>query len=258
MSTWFWFRKFFSLLILSIFILGLTATVHAQTAKDIVKKSDDLMRGLKSYAKITMKIQRPEWSRELKMDTWSEGTEKAFIRTLAPAKEKGVTFLKIGREAWNYLPSAERIIKIPPSMMLQSWMGSDFTNDDLVKADSLVVDYTHKIEKEYEKDGIKVWQLLLIPKENAPVVWGKVVLTVRQDNWVTTRCDYFNEDMELVKYFQTSNIQKIEGKFVPMQFTMTNVKKSGHSTTIIYNELTFKPKIGPDTFSKSNLKRKGG
>ena len=251
-------RKSFFIFSMIFFVLGSVTTGHAQTAKDIVKRSDDLMRGLQSYAKVTMKIKRPEWSREVIMETWSEGTEKAFIRTLAPAKEKGVTFLKIGREAWNYLPSAERVIKIPPSMMLQSWMGSDFTNDDLVKADSLVVDYTHKIEKDYEENGIKFWQLLLVPKENAAVVWGKVVLKVRQDNYVTTKCEYFNEDMKLVKYFETSNIQKVEGKFVPMEFTMKNLKKSGYSTTIIYDELTFKPKIGPDTFSKSNLKRKGG
>ena len=240
-----------------IFIL-IPVSGSAEDAKQIVKKSDDLMRGLKSYARIKMVVTRPTYSRSLVMDAWTEGTEKAFIRTLSPAKEKGVTFLKVGREAWNYVPSIERTIKIPPSMMLQSWMGSDFTNDDVVKADSLVVDYTHAIEKTVDLNGIKHWQLKLVPKPNAAVVWGKVVLFVRQDNYVGTRCEYFNEDMELVKYFETANIKTVEGKQVPMEFSMTNQKKPGHKTTIYYEKLTFKPDIGPDTFTRKNLRQQGG
>ena len=236
----------------------LVSQAFSLDVREMVKKSDDLMRGMKSYAKVKMIITRPTYERALAMESWTEGTEKAFIRTLSPAKEKGVTFLKIGREAWNYVPSIERTIKIPPSMMLQSWMGSDFTNDDLVKADSLVVDYTHELEKEVEQDGVKLWQVKLTPKENAAVVWGKVVLTIRQDNYVGTRCEYFNEDMELVKYFVTADIRNIEGRDVPMEFSMFNHKKKGHKTTIIYQELTFKPNMGPDTFSQKNLKRKGG
>ena len=241
-----------------ILIVFFACPAFAQDAKQIVKKSDDLMRGLKSYSRLKMVIERPKWKRTVLMDAWTEGSEKAFIRTLAPAKEKGTTFLKVGREGWNYIPSIERVMKIPPSKMLQSWMGSDFTHDDLVKADSMVVDYTHKIDKEFEQDGIKFWQITLIPKENAAVVWGKVVLFIRQDNYVATRCEYFNEDSELVKYFETADIQTVDGKKVPMRFSMVNNKKPGHKTTIIYEELTFKPKLTPDTFTKANLKRKGG
>jgi outer membrane lipoprotein-sorting protein len=245
--------------LIALLLLAFSGVSYAQTdVKAIVKKSDDLMRGLQSYAKIKMVVTRPAYERSMVMESWTEGTEKAFIRTLAPAKEKGVTFLKVGREAWNYVPAIERVIKIPPSMMLQSWMGSDFTNDDLVKADSLIVDYTHKLDSEPELDGVKHWKITMIPKEDAAVVWGKVVMFVRQDNWVATRCDYHNEDMELVKYFVTADIQTIEGKQVPMQFSMINHKKAGHKTTIFYEDLTFKPKIGPKTFSKSNLKRQGG
>lgn len=245
-------------LVFAIFSLAFASMALAQDAKEIVKKSDALIRGLKSYSQIEMKIVRPSWKRTVVMDVWTEGTEKAFVRTLSPAKEKGITFLKIKREAWNYLPAVERIIKIPPSMMLQSWMGSDFTNDDMVKADSLVVDYTHKIVEEVEQDGTTQWKILLKPKENAAVVWGKVVLFVRKDNYVGTRCEYYNEDMQLVKYFETSDIKKIEGIHVPMKFSMVNVKKDGYRTLMTYKSLTFKPKFTPDTFTKKNLKSKGG
>ena len=253
--------KFFigiTIILSMVIVLFLGTIANAEDAKSIVKRSDDLMRGLQSYARMKMIIERPNWNRTLVMDVWTMGTEKAFVRTLSPAKEKGVTFLKVGREAWNYLPSIDKPIKIPPSMMLQSWLGSDFTNDDLVKADSLIVDYTHKIVSEFEKDGVKFWKLELIPKENAAVVWGKVVIDIRQDNYVMAKTEYYNEDMELVKYIETGNIQTVEGKQVPMTFTMVNLRKPGHKTTMVYDKLTFKPKISPDTFTQRNLRSKGG
>jgi len=247
-------------LLVLIMLMGifLTAPALAQDAKSIVSKSDSLMRGAKSYGRMKMIIERPKWTRTIVMDVWTKGTANAFIRTLSPAKEKGVTFLKIGREAWNYLPSVERTIKIPPSMMLQSWMGSDFTNDDLVKADSLIVDYTHKIIGEFEGGGQKQWKLELIPKENAAVVWGKVVMNIRKDNYVMTKTEYYNEDMVMVKFIETGSIQKIEGKDIPMKLSMTNLRKTGHKTSMIYEKLTFKPNISADTFTQGNLKSKGG
>ena len=225
------------------------------TPKEIVKRSDEKLRGAKSYSILTMEIVRPEWSRTMKMKAWTEGTEKAFIRVLSPAKDKDTAFLKIGREAWQYIPAIERTMKIPPSMMLQSWMGSDFTNDDLVRADSLVVDYTHKIIETPTINGVECWKIELKPKPNAAVVWGKIEITIRKDNLVSTRADYYNEDNELVKYFETADIKTIEGKVVPTKFTMHDVKKKGHSTTMIYEDLTFSPNIPPNTFTVSNLKK---
>lgn len=250
-------RNIFILTFAWIFLPASFGISAAMDAKEIVKKSDDLVRGLQSYSKITMNVERPEWSRTIIMESWTQGTKDAFIRILSPAKEKDTTFLKIGREAWQYIPSIERVMKIPPSMMLQSWMGSDFTNDDLVKTDSMVVDYTHKIIEEPVVDGVKQWKIEMIPKANAAVVWGKVVIFVRQDNFVGVRCEYYNEDMELVKYFITSDIRQVEGKSVPFSFSMIDKKKPGHKTTMTYQELTFKPNMPSDVFTQSNLKRKG-
>lgn len=224
-------------------------------AKEIVRRSDDLLRGGKSYTKLTMTITRPEWSRELTMEAWTEGAEKSFIRILSPAKEKGVTFLKKGREAWQYLPTVDRTIKIPPSMMLQSWMGSDFTNDDVVRADSIVVNYTHRIVDEPVEDGVAYWVIEAIPKPGAPVVWGKVVLKIRKEGLVAARADYYDEDGKLIRYYKTFDIEEIEGRLVPTGSTMYSAVKKGRSTTIKYRDLTFKPDISPQTFSLQNLKR---
>jgi hypothetical protein len=126
----------------------------------------------------------------MKMAGWTEGTTKSFIEVLAPRKDQGVTFLKLDRQAWQYVPAVDRTIKIPPSMMLQSWKGSDFTNDDVVRADSLVVDYTHHLVEQSET----TWTIEARPKPKAPVVWGKIILQVNKANFVSEGADYFDEE----------------------------------------------------------------
>jgi hypothetical protein len=235
-----------------LFVLALSwSQTEALTATDIVRQSDELLRGEKSYAVITMHIQRPEWKRTMKMAGWTEGAEKSFITVLEPRKDKGVTFLKVGREAWQYVPSIDRTIKIPPSMMLQSWMGSDFTNDDVVRADSIVVDYTHKITSEDET----VWTIAAIPKPKAAVVWGKIVFSITKEHRIMQRADYFDEDDELVKYIESDQVMEVEGRMLPTHMTMHDVTRAGYSTSLTYDELTFHPQMKSDTFSLRNLKR---
>ena len=225
------------------------------TAKEIVRRSDDLGRRLESYARFSMHIERPDWSRTLVMEGWTQGASNMFMRVLKPRKEKDVTFLKKGREAWQFVPSVDRTIKIPPSMMLQSWMGSDFTNDDVVRADSLVVDYTHTITGEPDEDGTAYWIIEAIPLPEAPVVWGRVVLKIRKADFVADRADYYDEDGKKVKYYQTFDIKTIDQLAVATRFTMYDLSNPGYNTTLTYDELTFSPDLEPSTFTVRNLKR---
>lgn len=225
------------------------------TPTEIIRRSDDLLRGGRSFSELTMVISRPEWSRTVTMEAWTEGAANCFIRILSPAKDRGVTFLKRGREAWQHIPSIDRTIKIPPSMMLQSWMGSDFTNDDVVRADSLVTDYTHRVLEEPEENGVAWWVVEATPKPDAPVVWGKVVFRVRKSNFVPGRVDYYDEDGRIAKHYETSDIRNIEGKEVATHFIMHDDTRPGYSTAISYDKLTFSPEVEPDTFSLRNLER---
>jgi outer membrane lipoprotein-sorting protein len=224
-------------------------------AKEIIRRSDDLLRRGQSYARFTMKIERPDWTRSVEMESWTKGVSNAFMRVLAPKKEKDVTFLKKGREAWQFVPSVDRVIKIPPSMMLQSWMGSDFTNDDIVRADSLVVDYTHRITGEPAEEGVSYWIIEAIPLEEAPVVWGKVEFKVRQENYVADRVDYYDEEGILIKYYLTFAIKEVEGLSVATAFTMFDLTREGYKTSLTYEDITFKPDIKPSTFSVRSLRR---
>jgi len=225
------------------------------TATEIVRRSDELNRRDASYGKVTMLIQRPDWKRTLSIEAWTQGTKNSFIRILSPKKEKGVTFLKKGREAWQFIPSIDRVIKIPPSMMLQSWLGSDFTNDDIVRADSLVVDYDHAILREETDAAVGYWIIEGISKPDAAVVWGKVIFKINKENFVPARVGYYDEDGELVKYYETFDIKPIEGLAVPTRLVMSDMTRAGYSTTLRYDVLTFQPDIKPGTFTTRNLKR---
>jgi len=141
-----------------LFLVFANSFIYAQDIKEIIRISDEKFRGTSSEGEMTMIIQRPTWSREVSMKNWSLGTEYSLIYITAPAKEKGQVFLKRDKEMWNWVPNIERMIKIPPSMMMQSWMGSDFTNDDLVRESSIVKDYTHKLLGEEIVDGYNCYK----------------------------------------------------------------------------------------------------
>lgn len=228
---------------------------EALTAREIVRRSDELLRGEQSYVVLSMEITRPRWTRKLRMEGWTEGTSNSLIRVLSPPKEKGVGFLKKNREAWQYVPAIDRTIKIPPSMMLQSWLGSDFTNDDVVRADSLVVDYDHHIVEEPEEDGVGYWIVEAVPRPHAPVVWGKVVFKIAKENFVPVRVEYYDEENTVVKYYVTADVREIEGRHVATFTEMHDATRPGHTTSLRYDEITFSPGLGPETFTLRNLER---
>src|SRR5665647_3571264 len=164
-------------------------TLFAQTAKEIVQKADDKMRGNTMQAELIIKTIRPTWSREMQCRTWMKGNTLAMIQIISPAKDKGIAFLKRKKEVWNWMPALERTIKLPPSMMSQSWMGTDFTNDDLVKEASVVEDYDHSIVGEEILLERSCYRIQLIPKPEAAVVWGKVILWIDKKDFLMLKVE---------------------------------------------------------------------
>ncbi|MEW6511263.1 MAG: outer membrane lipoprotein-sorting protein [Bacteroidota bacterium] len=241
---------------LSLFLLATFCSVlHAQSAREIVRRANDLMRGSSTYAEIAMTITKPEWSRTVGMKVWALEPDYALVYVTAPARDKGTVTLKRKSEVWNWLPSVQRVIKIPPSMMLQSWMGSDFTNDDLVRQSSILDDYTHGIDGVDTVEGHPCWRIVLTPKPEAGVVWGKLVLWVSRPGYLELRTDFYDEDGTLVKSFIGSNITTFDGRTLPSRFEMIPVNEPGKKTVLEYHRLSFNVSLYQSFFSEQNMKR---
>jgi outer membrane lipoprotein-sorting protein len=220
---------------------------------EIVAEIDELYRSESSYAELEMEIVTPHWKRTLKMKSWSKGMEKTFIRILAPAKEKGVATLRIENEMWNYLPKTNKVIKVPPSMMMSSWMGSDFTNDDLVREFTWTEDYNFElIRPEYAKEDLLY--IKLIPKEGLPIVWGKIILAARKKDYIPVWEKYYDEKDKLMRLMNFKEIKTFDGKEIPAVMELIPQNEEGHKTVIRYNELEFNVDISEDTFSLRNLR----
>jgi len=227
----------------------------AQSAGEIVQKSIDLINGQSSHATITMTITRPKYSRSLEMKTWSSGNDFFMVYLTSPAQEKGQVFMKRETDMWNWIPKISRMIKIPPSMMSQSWMGSDFTNDDLVKVNSLAVDYTHSIQGEEVIEGHECYQIELIPTPESAVVWGKVNMWIAKDEYFQLKMEYYDEDMELVNLMEASDVKQFGDRKLPARLVMTPVKKEGQQTMMITSEQSFDVDIDQGFFSQQNMKK---
>ncbi len=226
-------------------------------AKEVIRKMDLLLRGDSSFGSYRMTITDPDWQRTLTMNAWENRIEeKTFIEILSPAKEAGIVTLKIGLEMWNYLPRVERIVKIPPSMMFQPWMGSDFTNDDLVKASSIVTDYSHEIVAEETVSGFRAYKVELVPKPDAPVVWGRLLAWVRQSDSMPLRQEFYADDGDLIRVLRFDNIVEIRGREVPTYWEMKPVGEKGRQTVMEVLDLEIDAKIDDKVFSLRNLKLK--
>jgi len=225
------------------------------SAKEIVKKADDNMRGKTSQADITIKIIRPTWSREMNMKAWSKGDDYSMILVTSPAREKGTVFLKRIKEVWNWIPSIERTIKLPPSMMSQSWMGTDFTNDDLVKAASSVSDYDHKLQGKETILDKDCYKIEMIPKPSAAIVWEKVIVWIDSEDFLQLKTEFYDEDGELVNIMNSSEIKEVRGRKITSKIEMLPVDKEGNSTVIIYNDIIFDTPINYNFFTTRNMKQ---
>jgi outer membrane lipoprotein-sorting protein len=243
-----------TVLILALLVAA-TSSLRAQTAKEIVARSNDLMRGTSSYAEVGMTIVKPEWSRTVEMKIWSREPDYALVYVTAPARDKGSVTLKRKNEVWNWVPSVQRVIKLPPSMMLQSWMGSDFTNDDLVRQSSIVDDYTHTLDGEQPIDGHLCWKVVLVPHPEAGVVWGKVIMWISQEGYLQLRTDFYDEDGQRVRQFTGSDIRQFGDRQLPAHFEMIPVTEPGKKTIMDYHTLRFDRTYDASFFSEQNMKK---
>jgi outer membrane lipoprotein-sorting protein len=226
---------------------------RAEDATAIVKAAIDYWRGTSSYSVVQMTIHRPDWQRTMLMRVWTRGAKDSLVRVLEPAKDAGSGTLLLGDNMWTFAPEINRVIKIPSSMMQQSWMGSDFSNNDIAKSDDIVDEYTHKILSTENKDGHKVYVIESIPKETAPVVWGKEVIRVRDDHLLLQH-DFYDQDMKLVKSLRTLEIKPMGGRNVASIERMQKVDKPNEWTEVTVKEAKFSLDIPSSTFTLSNLR----
>ncbi|TOA25759.1 outer membrane lipoprotein-sorting protein [Vibrio parahaemolyticus] len=238
----------------ALFFLLFTSLSYAESAFDIVQKSDQAMRGKSSYSEATMEIVRPDWTRSMTMKSWTKGTELSLVLVTAPAKDKGSASLKRHREMWNWVPSIERVIKIAPSMLSQSWMGSDFTNDDLINQSSIVVDYQHALLGNDSFDGDKVWVIEATAKPDAPVVWNKVTLWISQSTYLQRKVEFYDEFDERVNVLTTYDVKELGGRKIATRMEMKPVDKPGNKTIFTTHQAQFDFDIDDDFFSQQQMK----
>lgn len=218
----------------------------------LVKRAVDYWRDDSSFTKAKMTVHRPDWERSLELNSWTKGSSKALVRFTAPAKDAGSATLSLGDETWSYSPKINRIVKIPPSMKAQSWMGSDFSYRDLTKADDIVKQYTHVLIKQESVSGKIVYTVESTPKENAPVVWGKEVLQIRED-LVILRHEFFDQDGKLVKVLEAREIAMMGGKLFPKVMRMTKVEENDNWTEIAHQQVEFKQEFADSFFTVGSL-----
>lgn len=240
-------------------VFGLAASLRAQTdleARDIMERVDRVMRGDSSRGTATMQVVTEHWEREITMEMWSFGTDYSLVRVQSPPKEAGTATLMADKNIWNYLPKVDRTIKIPASMMSGSWMGSHFTNDDLVKESQIVEDYDIDLTFSGERDGVQVWEFRLTPTPEAAVVWGRIDYRVRQHDYMPLWARYYDEDGDLARTMTFSAFKVFNGRTVPTVMDMQPADKPGERTTVIYEDLEFDIDISPSFFSLQTLKRR--
>ena len=237
------------------FLILLTFQVNAQDAYQIIKQADEYLRGASQKAEMSIEVQRPKWSRTMDIKAWSLGNDYSFILINAPARDKGTVFLKREKEIWNWQPKIEKVIKLPPSMMMQSWMGSDFTNDDLVKESSILLDYTHEIIGDTLILDRACYTIQLTPKPEAAVVWGKIKTFIDKNDFLQLGSEFYDEDGYLINKMQASEIKYFGNKILPSKMVMTPVEEEGQTTILRYKSIEYNIDIDEAFFSKQNMKR---
>lgn len=248
-------KKTLFLILLSICSTFANAEAQTLTAKEIVKKADDKGRGLTSRGEMVMTIVRPTWTRSVTLKSWQKGSDYSMILITEPAKDKGQVFLKIKTDMWNWVPSIEKMIKIPPSMMMQSWMGSDFTNDDLVKESSVVTDYKHQLIGQETIREHKCYKIELIPLPEAAVTWGKVVVWITVDGFDQWKVEYYDQDMKLINIMNAFNIQMMGDRKIPTKLEILPVENANQKTVLDTKSIVFNQPIEDGFFSQQNMKR---
>ncbi|MEK7384788.1 MAG: outer membrane lipoprotein-sorting protein [Elusimicrobiota bacterium] len=235
---------------------------QALNIKELVDRANKALRGDSSRGRLSLTIETPEWRRTLEVEGWNKDRAYALLVLRAPAKERGNTTLRRKNEMWVWMPKVERVIKIPPTMMHAAWQGSDFTYEDIVKADSIVKDYTHKLLGTTKVEGRTIYRIEAVPLPDAPVVWGKVLseLAVYDDDQsvVPLLEEDYSERGELIRTITLSDVKILGGRRVPARLECLSAKKKGKRTILQYHELEFDVPLTEDFFSYQRLQRAGG
>jgi len=234
-------------------LIALCWNIRGQDAQDLVEASFNYMRGAASVSTVDMTIHRPDWERVMTMKAWTKGQRDSLFQIIAPPKDHGNGTLKKGREMWIYNPKVNRVIKLPPSMMSQAWMGSDFSNNDLSKTDTLIKDYSHTIMGTETHEEKKVFLIRSMPKPEAAVVWGMQRLKIREDHIFLSQ-EFYDEDLKLVKAMTTLQIQMLGGKLFPKVWKMQKADVTDEYTELEYRKLAFEQSLPDSLFTLSNLR----
>ncbi len=233
---------------------------EGQDAREIAARVEDIFRGDASYIEATMTIVSPRLPtpRSVGFKSWDDRLGKrSFIRITAPPKDEGMSFLKLHPNLWNYIPRVERTMRIPPSMMLQGWMGSDFTNDDLVREASQLDDYDHTllgIDPAAGVDGGEAFVVEYRPHEDAAVVWGKIVTWIDRGSHAPLVQDFYDEGGEKLRTMRFDAIRDVQGRPYPHRWSLVPLDKEGHETVIDVSEIRFDEAFDDTIFTKRNLR----
>jgi outer membrane lipoprotein-sorting protein len=240
---------------LFLFVLCYLPAIQAMEIDELMNHIDRLWRGDTSRAVMTMTVKTRRYERSMSMEAWSRGKDDSLIVIREPIKDRGIATLKVEENIWNYLPKINRVTKVPSSMMSGSWMGSHFTNDDLVKESTYIDDYDSVISYEGERDGTLIYEVTSIPKPDAAVVWGRVVMTIRQDNFAPLSAIYFDEEGIRVRLMRFERIEQIDGRAIPMRMTLIPEDKPGESTVVEYQNIAFGIPLDEGFFSLRGLQQ---
>ena len=223
-----------------------------QDPTEIVRGAVENWRGTSSYGEMTLTIHRPSWERSMSMRAWTEGNKESLVRVTAPEKDAGNGTLIVNDNMWTYSPKINRVIKVPSSMMGQSWMGSDFSNKDVSRADDIIDQYDHTLLGKEQHEGQTVYVIQSIPHEDAAVVWGKEVLRIRDDHVLLSQ-QYYDQDGVLVKELKTLDIGTMDGRTIAVRQRMTKVDSKDEWTEFRVDSVKFNIQIPPNLFTRSNL-----
>lgn len=244
--------------ILALLLVLPTASAQEQVnqeldATQIVRDAIDHWRGISSYTEMSMVIHRPDWERKMTMRAWTKGDKQSLVRVVEPAKDRGNGTLTDGNSMWSFSPKVNRVIKIPSSMMGQSWMGSDFSNKDVAKADDIIDEYDHTLLSTAEIDGVTVYEIQSIPHEDAAVVWGREVLRIRDDKVVIDH-SFYDQDDALVKVLESLEIGEMGGRTIAKRQRMHEVDTPDEWTEIQVISVEYEVDIPDSTFTLSSLR----
>ena len=236
-------------------IVSIPSGAQQLTATEIIRKADEKFNGeLSGYSVMSMTIVRPTWQRTVEFKSWSLEDDYALTLITAPAREKGQTFLKRGNEMWSWNPAISRLIKLPPSMMSQGWMGSDYTNDDILRESSVVNDYTHSVEGEEEIDGRLCHKIKLLAKDDADVLWGHQVWWVDKKEFIVLKAELYDEDGYLVRTERGTGLKTMDGRFIPSVIELVPAEEEGNKTVLKILEVKFNIELEESFFSQQNMK----